>query len=188
MFEGIFGSKSRAKLIRLLFTKPDRSYYLREIATLLDLNTNQVKRELDILEQERTVKSSRKGMYKHYETNKNCAIYAELCAIAIKMVDISTGLKKGLEGINGIKAAFIYGSYARGKHHGKSDVDLMIIGTPNVEKLDEEIWKFENETRLSVDYVVYDPKEFGKKINAGFVRNVWLDKKMFLIGDANGLK
>ena len=48
--EKLFGSKTRAKLLRLFFENPEKSFYVREMTRVLDEQLNSVRRELLNLE------------------------------------------------------------------------------------------------------------------------------------------
>lgn len=48
--EKLFGSKTRAKLLRLFFSDMNKSYYVREITRLIEEQINSVRRELINLE------------------------------------------------------------------------------------------------------------------------------------------
>ena len=48
--EKLFGSKTRAKLLRLFFENPEKSFYVREMTRVIDEQINSVRRELLNLE------------------------------------------------------------------------------------------------------------------------------------------
>ncbi|MCL2085434.1 hypothetical protein FWH09_00650 [Candidatus Saccharibacteria bacterium] len=43
----LFGSKTRAKLLRLFFTEPNKTYYIRELSDTIKEQVNSIRRELD---------------------------------------------------------------------------------------------------------------------------------------------
>ena len=43
----LFGSKTRAKLLGLLFDNPEKSYYVREITRVIEEQINSFRRELN---------------------------------------------------------------------------------------------------------------------------------------------
>jgi len=49
MLEHLFGSKTRVNLLRALFRQPDRVFYVRELARLLEVQINAIRRELELL-------------------------------------------------------------------------------------------------------------------------------------------
>ena len=48
--EKLFGSKTRAKLLKLFFENPEKSFYVREMTRVIDEQINSVRRELLNLE------------------------------------------------------------------------------------------------------------------------------------------
>ncbi|MBO7664277.1 hypothetical protein J6S46_00220, partial [Candidatus Saccharibacteria bacterium] len=48
--EKLFGSKTRAKLLRLFFENPGKSFYVREMTRVIEEQINSVRRELLNLE------------------------------------------------------------------------------------------------------------------------------------------
>jgi predicted nucleotidyltransferase len=64
-------------------------------------------------------------------------IFPELQSILLKTVGPKRLLEEGLSDIAGIESAFIYGSWAR-RYEGEpgsppGDIDLLVVGTPNVD-------------------------------------------------------
>lgn len=92
-----------------------------------------VRKELIALEKEGLFSSSRQGNLLYYSLNKEYPLYNEIKTIVFKTVGIQGALSQVLMDIKGIEAAFIYGSYAKNTSHAKSDIDLFILGNPNME-------------------------------------------------------
>ena len=55
--EKLFGSKTRAKLLKLFFGSPEKSFYVREMTRVIDEQINSVRRELLNLENIGIIKS-----------------------------------------------------------------------------------------------------------------------------------
>ena len=56
--DGLFGSKTRVKLLHLFFNNPGRAFYGREITRIIDEQINSVRRELANLLNVGVIKSS----------------------------------------------------------------------------------------------------------------------------------
>ena len=84
----------------------------------------------------------------------------------------------------------IYGSYAKGEEKADSDIDLIIIGDVDLDRLDLLISNLEKKFGRTINYVTYDYKEFltKKKKKDGFIIDVLEDKKIMLLGDELELK
>ena len=82
--------------------------------------------------------------------------------------------------INGIRIAFVYGSFAKGDERQDSDIDLLLIGDDiNDDDLIGTISDLEKELFREVNYTVYTESEYEKEKNKkdSFVSEVIKGKK-----------
>jgi predicted nucleotidyltransferase len=122
-------SKVQQRVLALIFAQPGRSFYTSEIIRNVRSGTGAVERELSRLQRSGLVSVERIGNQKHYRANHQSPIFAELQSLVIKTVALTEPLRKSLEPCAGkIKAAFVYGSVAKGTDTARSDIDLMVIG------------------------------------------------------------
>src|ERR1700710_1277790 len=122
-------SKVQQRVLALIFGQPGRSFYTSEIMRKVQSGTGAVERELSRLQRSGIVSVERIGNQKHYRANRQSPIFAELQSLVIKTVALSEPLRKSLEPYaDKIKAAFVYGSVAKGMDTAHSDIDLMAIG------------------------------------------------------------
>ena len=121
-------SKTRQRLLGLLFGQPTRSFYANELIGMLASGSGSVQRELASLTQSGLVTVNAVGNQKHYQANPESPIYSELCGIARKTVGLAGPLGKALAPIaSRIIAAFVYGSVAKNSDTASSDIDLMLL-------------------------------------------------------------
>src|SRR3954464_6901139 len=81
MFEQLFGSKTRVKLLQLFFSNPNRSFYVREITRKIDEQINSVRRELSNLLSVGIITSDANNNRLYYEVNQDYESYAPLAMI-----------------------------------------------------------------------------------------------------------
>jgi len=121
-------SKTQQRVLGVLFGRPDQSFFANEIVRLAGGGFGAVHRELAVLERSRLVTVARIGNQKHYQANREASIYEELRAIVLKTVGLADVLRKALAPLAPrIRAAFVYGSVAKGTDTARSDVDLMVV-------------------------------------------------------------
>ena len=182
-------SKLREELLALYFTNPNKKYYLRELERILNFSVGNIRRELVKLERTGVFLSENKGNLVYYYLNKSYPLFEELKSIIFKTSGAPKMLQNILEKFNGISQAFIYGSFAKGDEREGSDIDLLIIGEVNEDKLIEEIGELERKLQRETNYAIYEKEDFKKKKEEGnpFVLDILKEKKIFLIGDENGL-
>ena len=81
-----------------------------------------------------------------------------------KTIGIQGGLRGALEEIGNVKFSFIYGSYAKARETSFSDIDLMVIGNPDEDKLIKELDTLEDKFQREINYKLYTLKKFKKEI------------------------
>jgi len=187
MLGKLITSKARVAMLELFFLNPGTGYRLREVARLLGLNANQVRRELDNLLGAGALARVETGNVTRYALDRDFIFYEEFHSIIRKSAGIERMLAKALNLTPGIRAAFIFGSYAEGRMTPKSDIDVMIIGEPDMDELNKIVNVLEKKIKRPIQYMAYPLGEFRKKAGHGFVKNVMEKKKIFIIGDANEL-
>jgi predicted nucleotidyltransferase len=116
-------------------------------------------------------------------------LYQELKSIVFKTIGVEGSLKKVLRDIRNIRIAFIYGSFAAKDEEFSSDIDVMIIGEPDVSLLNEKIRALEHKIRREVDTTIYSLEEYRarKSEKSGFIGELLENPKIMIIGDENDL-
>jgi len=122
-------SKVQQRVLALIFSHPERSFYTSEIVRKVGSGVGAVERELSKLERSGLVLIERVGNQKHYRANQAAPIFEDLRGLVEKTVGLIEPIKKSFEPYaNAIKGAFVYGSVAKGADTAYSDVDLIVIG------------------------------------------------------------
>jgi predicted nucleotidyltransferase len=184
-------SKTQQRLLGLLFVNPDRSYFANELVRLAESGIGAVHRELATLEAAGLVTAKRVGNQKHYQANRAASIFKELRGIALKTFGVGEVLREALKPLAAkIRAAFVYGSLAKGSDTAASDIDLMVI-SDEVAYADLFSVASDAERRLGrkVSPTVYSPAELRQKAAGGneFVLRLLEQPKIFVIGSEDEL-
>jgi len=185
----LLSSKVRQKLFRLYFSQTNRRYYLRELERLLDEPVGNIRRELLRWSKAGLFLREKVGNLTYYSLNKSFPLYEELRTIVSKTIGIEYILKEGLKGIESIVLAIIYGSVASGEDTGDSDIDVLLIGNPDMDELVNNVQEMEKELGREINYVLYTPEEFKRKKEARniFIIDVLRNPKVFIIGEEHDL-
>jgi len=124
----LFG-KSMGSILALLFGRPERRYFLREIARAAGAPPSSLQRELAALVDAGALTQTREGRQVYYQANAACPIFEELKSIAAKTFGIAGELQKLLAPhASRIRLAFVFGSVAKGSAAPASDIDLLWVG------------------------------------------------------------
>src|ERR1043165_1039689 len=112
-------SKVQQRVLALIFGHPERSFYTSEIIRTVRSGSGAVERELSRLEASGLVSAERIGNQKHYRANWESPVFPELHGLVSKTLAPAGAIKESLQPhAAAIKAAFIYGSVARGTDKG----------------------------------------------------------------------
>ena len=189
MLATLFSSRVRAKLKALFFQLPGEKHNAWELSQRLNENYSAVWRELVRLEKLGILSNEQHGNSKEYQVDQSCPIAPELRSIVLKTEGAGLIIKDKLKELGGVKAAFIYGSYASGEADERSDLDLMIIGEVDLDRLAPVVSKLEKALNRPINYVIYTEQEWREKLSADepFAVNVSGAAKIILIGEENAL-
>lgn len=188
--EKLFGSRVRAKILGWFFTHVEESYFVRQLAILLDEDPTNLSREMAKLESLGILKSVRHGNLKQFHVDHECSFFNEMKGLVLKTSGAAGQIRGALQGLKGVTFAFIYGSYAKGKEAIHSDVDVIIVGEIDMDELDNLILDLDKKLGRTINYLVYTSEEFSSKRKAkdSFLKNVMAGPKIMLIGHDDDLK
>lgn len=189
MFDQLFGSKTRVKLLSLFLNNPERPYYVREITRKIDEQINSVRRELGNLLSIGIVKSDSANNKLYYEANPKYEHYKELRSIFASIPITTKALKDTreddqiadkLQQTGQIELAFLTGTFVRDPH---SSVDLCVIGDVNRAKVAKVVADLEQEMGRELNYTVMTPEEYRyrKDLKDRFLTSIIEAKKIVLI-------
>jgi len=178
-------------VLGVLFGNPSRSFYANEVISLARSGTGAVQRELARLEASGLVTVTRIGKQKHYQANALSPVFAELRALVLKTSGLADVLRVALEPlVPRIRAAFVYGSLAKGQDTATSDIDLMIVGEGlTYADLFTAVENASTQLGRKLSPTIYTSKELSKrrKQDSAFVARVLAQPKLWLIGDERAL-
>ena len=88
---------TQQRVLCLLYTRPDRSFYTNEILRSTGMGVATIKRELDRMVAAGIVTLRRQGNQHHYQVNPDCPIYQELLSIVRKTFGVVDVLRQALD-------------------------------------------------------------------------------------------
>lgn len=177
--------RTREAVIGLLFADPSIALHVREIARRTGFSAPAAASELRMLESVGVVTSEAIGRQVTYRANPACALFPELRGIAVKTWGMRGRVASAILALDGVEAAFVFGSFAAGQAHPMSDVDVIVIGTVDYAVLSEAMSRVSTDVGRSVNAKLYRPSEWSRKLAEGnaFLAGVASGPKLFLAGD-----
>jgi len=182
-------SKTRKKLLSFFLSNEQNKYYLRELERLTGVSVGNIRRELQPLKEDNFFVTERLGNLLFYKLNMQHPLYKEIKKILMTEIGIEADIKHALVKLSNIDVTFIYGSYASKKSRSDSDVDLMIVGSPNKETISDAISKLEKKYQREINYQIYSKKNYQEKLasNSSFLSELNSKPKIFLIGGSSDI-
>lgn len=191
MFEQLFGSKTRVKLMQVFLENPGKKFYVRELTRMTDSLINSVRRELDNLvklklvvaedleekaePQEEEVVAKTFNAKKFYVLNPNNLIHRDLLNLFSKgKMLIEKRLIEKLKDLGDVQYLAFGGLFV---DDSGADTDILIIGQYNKSKAKEIIDQFEKEIERPVRYTLFDSVEYNLRMDiadkflAGILKN-----------------
>lgn len=179
-------TKTQQRVLGALFGQPERSFYASELIRYAGTGSGAAQRELAKLEESGLISARRIGHQKHYQANGSSPLFADLRNIVLKTVGLVEPLRQALKPIESeIRAAFVYGSVAKGSDQATSDIDLMVVSdTLSYGDVFGALDKVSRMLGRTVNPTVYSNAEFSKrtKTDNAFVNRVLEGPKVWVIG------
>lgn len=185
-------SKVQQRVLALIFGHPDRSFYTSEIMRNVNSGTGAVERELSRLQRSGLISVERIGNQKHYRANHDSPIFEELRSLIRKTVGLAEPLREALAPYSDkIKAAFVFGSVAKGSDTARSDIDLMVVGDDlGYTELYTGLQKAEHALRRQVNPTFLSVQDWQRRLaqKNSFVSKISTQPKTFVLGSEDDLR
>jgi len=207
MIEQLFGSKTRVKLLRLFYSNPNRSFYVREITRKIDEQINSVRRELGNLLSIGIISSDGSKNKLYYEVSQKYEYFGPLkaifgtgeLAVPVEEVAVVEGqptdeavaeavashktndpVLAELMTIGNVEYALYTGKFTRDEASG---IDMLIVGDVNKTKLEKFMSWLETKEKKEIRYVVMSTRELTYRMDVKdrFINSVMTSKKQVII-------
>jgi hypothetical protein len=164
VFEILFGSKSRVRVLRLFLLNPESEYNVGEIAKKNMISVASVRKELNSLKKISFVKEKNKKGVKTYSLDQQFHLYPELKSLISKSTASpeSKSLSR-LKGIGDVKLALVSGIFL---NYPKSKVDMvLVVNNVSRSKLKNLMNSLEAEIGKEVSFALMNSEEFKYRLD-----------------------
>jgi predicted nucleotidyltransferase len=180
----------RQEVLAATLTRPEKWWYLSELAEFLHTRPSSLQRELSSLADSGILQRRKDGRRTYFKAEMQSPIFRELRSIFEKTAGLVPTLRVALRPFaNKIVCAFVYGSIARREERATSDVDLMVVGNVGVGDLAPSLRRAEKRLGREVNVTNYSVDEFRKKVAEGehFLTTVLKGSLQFVKGEQRDL-
>ncbi len=176
--EKLFGSKTRAKLLKLFFENPEKSFYVREMTRVIDEQINSVRRELLNLESIGIIKNETYDNKIYYSANGRHPFTHALTEMFSKKIDLSR--EKDVHETTWEEYCRPVRNYLKGlivtnRLPGQDGIDLVIIGNDRTKKLTRWAEVIEKKQGKPINYVIMTAEDFTyrKSVHDRFIEDIF---------------
>ena len=127
----LYRSPEQERLLGELFVFAEEPISLSDLARRAGTSVGAHK-EVERLESAGLVRSTSAGRNRLIEANPSSPVYAELRGLLLKTLGPEPLLRTALADVYGIEDAFIYGSLADPAEKAPADIDVLVVGDPDV--------------------------------------------------------
>jgi predicted nucleotidyltransferase len=161
-----------ARLLLHFVTHPDDPIHIRELRRLTGLGMGSLQAELKRLvrlELLSTKRDANRVLYRLETGHRRWQPFRSVLATTAEPAEL---LRAAFAGVEGVDAAFVFGSQARGDTRDDSDIDLFIIGRGDVHhSISQPLTEIELLLQREIDVMEYTPERaLGRKGSAFFQR------------------
>lgn len=156
----LFRSPEQERLLAELFIFADEPISLSELANRAGTSVGGAHKEVERLESAGLVRSTTAGRSRLIEADRSSPVYMELRGLLLKTLGPEPLLRSALADVDGIEKAFIYGSWADPAERSPADIDVLVIGEPDVGEVYDAASAVEAEVGRPINVTVRSPAEW----------------------------
>ena len=186
----LFRSELQLRMLGLLLSSSQDTWTAPQLARALTANPVAIHRELHRALASGLLVREPIGKTYVYRAATDSPLYEPLRLLLDRTVGVEAELKRALEDVPGLKAAFIHGSFAEKKLRPTSDVDLLVLGNVDPHALRRRVRELEGRLGREIDVMAYTPEEFAALASDGnsLVRGIIRGPVTPLVGTRDALK
>lgn len=194
-FDTLGLSPALGRIIRFYMARPEERPHQRALQRALSLGSASVQRELDRLQRFGVIAVEQEGNRTTYAVDQDAPEWRALEELARTSGDPVPLVRDALVDVEGIQAAFVFGSVARGTQGADSDVDLLVLEGPDFGR--KRFYRQLSEVSILLDRQVndvrYTPQDLGERLGDpshpgwGFLQDVLTSDKIWVAGSPSAL-
>jgi DNA-binding transcriptional ArsR family regulator len=169
----LFRSEQQLRLLAVLFADATEPLSIGELAQRAGVAQSTASREIARLAEHGLVQTHTVGRNTFVSANWSVPWAPELRSMLTQTVGVIGRLAAALDAIEGVEAAFIYGSWAA-RYEGEPgppsrDIDVLVVGTASLRSVRAVLRDLEGPLRVDVNPVVVEPARWHAKKPEPFV-------------------
>ena len=188
MLSDILVSQVRVDILKLFFVAGAAEFYhVRDITRRVGTEINAVRRELLRLTKAGILKKEPRGNRVYYRVRELNPYISDLITLVNKDTGLGRNLIDDLDKMGNVKLIILSKPFLYGRAATPNDIDLLVVGKLNQERLGKLIKDEEVRSKREINYTILpeDEFEFRKKRKDPFLLNILLQPRIVVFGDEN---
>lgn len=158
----MFRSPAQERLLAEIFVFADHPITLSELSRRAGTSLGGAHKEVERLESAGLVRSKTVGRNRMIEADPLSPVHNELRGLLLKTMGPEPLLRTALAEVHGIEEAFIYGSWADPSERAPADIDLLVIGSPDVGEIYDAVSAIEGNIGRPINVTVRSTTEWAE--------------------------
>ncbi|HDQ88647.1 MAG TPA: ArsR family transcriptional regulator [candidate division WWE3 bacterium] len=185
MLKKFFISEVRIALLKLMLLHPDEQHHVRSIVREVGAEINAVRRELSRLEKVGLLTKRKSSNRVYYRVNTDHIYYSDLLSMVAKDCGLGKDIIEHTKQLGDVKFAMIAKPFLTGRVSTVLDVDLFVVGHPDMTLLKVLVTRAESDKSKEINYSVMTLEEFNhrKRSNDAFINRLLAQGRAMLIGN-----
>jgi predicted nucleotidyltransferase len=186
----VLASPAFARLVLYFTLHGDEPVHVRALQRQTGLSMSSLHRELQRLERRGLVERVEEGgrvLYRAKETHPGWKGLRQLIRDFAHPAEV---VEEAIAGVDGVEAAFVFGSFARGDAREDSDVDVLVVAEPAAAlRLGREAAEASVLLGRPVELRTYTREKLARQLGAGnaVLRRILSGPKRWIVGDEDRL-
>ncbi|HEU0013565.1 MAG TPA: nucleotidyltransferase domain-containing protein [Longimicrobium sp.] len=186
----VLASQAFARLVVNFALHGEAPRHVRGLQRSAGLSMSSLDRELRRMEKHGLIERVAAGGRVQYRAAEASPRWKVLRQLIAGFADPAEVVEEALSGVEGVEAAFVYGSFARGDARDDSDVDVLVVGAPEAEA---RVGHLAAEASIllgrPVEVRAYTRERLARQLGAGnaVLRRIMEGPKRWMIGDERAL-
>ena len=161
----LFPSPVLVNVLCLFLTRPEHSFYQREISEITGHSLLQVQHALERIEKTDLISREKNGNRIYYQAKRSHPAFPDLQQAFLKTDALAISLIQALEPINNqVELAFVFGSLAKGNATADSDIDLFLLGDIGLKEVSAAMAEASDNLRREFNPVIMTPSSYRQRL------------------------
>ena len=185
----LVGSRTRAALLQLFLSEPEREFYLSELFSRTPVARRAVQQEVAQLLALGLLRERRHGNRRYLSLERSHPAFEPLRELVRRTAGVPAELASVLGRDRRIRLALLFGSVAAGSERAQSDIDLLVVGDLGLRDLLQLLAPAQETLKRQINPVLMTADEFRDRRRRGehFLTRVLESGPLTLVGSVDGV-